>query len=144
MTRSETADIKKWLYTIVSLILWYYTYEIFLWYFRICAVLWFLWVIIWPFAFVDWLIDFKRRRLRRSKKKYRIIARTLYAVFVVWVVIFWCSKIGVAHEKIKELSVWTSEYVEVSVTEKWRLWLAPYRQWILLKVLNKINETNIK
>lgn len=141
MIRSETTDIKKILYTVVSLILWYYTYEIFLWYFRTCAVLWFLWVIIWPFAFVDWLIDFKRRRWRRSKKKHIIIARTLYVIFVVWIAIFWCSKIDVAHEKFKELSVWSSEYIEVSVTEKWRLWLTPYRQWILLKVLNKMNKS---
>lgn len=140
MTRSKTTDIEKLLYAVVSLILWYYTYEIFLWYFRICAVLWFLWVIIWPFAFVDWLIDFKRRRWRRSKKIHRRIARILCTIFALLATIFWCSKIGVAHEKIKELSVWTSEYVEVSVTEKWRLWLAPYRQWILLKFLNKMNE----
>ena len=138
MTRSETADIEKILYTVVSLILWYYTYEIFLWYFRICAVLWFLWVIIRPFAFVNWLIDFKRRRRRRSKKIHRRIARTLYTIFAVWIVIFWCSKINVVHEKFKELSIWTSEYVEVSITEKWRLWLAPRWDWILLKVLDNM------
>lgn len=138
MIRSETTDIEKTLYAIVSFILWYYTYEIFLWYFRTCAVLWFLWAIIWPFAFVNWLIDFKRRRFRRSKKIYRIIARTLYIVFAVWATIFWCSKIGVAHEKFKELSIWTSEYVEVSVTEKWKLWLMPRWDWILLKVLNNM------
>ena len=139
MTRSETADIEKILYTVVSLILWYYTYEIFLWYFRICAVLWFLWVIIRPFAFVNWLIDFKRRRFRRSKKIHRIIARALCIIFDVCVVIFWCSKMGVAHEKIKVLSMWTSEYVDVSVTEKWKLWLMPRWDWILLKVLDKMN-----
>lgn len=141
MIRSETTDIEKTLYTIVSFILWYYTYEIFLWYFRTCAVLWFLWAIIWPFAFVNWLIDFKRRRFRRSKKIHRIIARALCIIFAVCVVIFWCSKIDVAHEKFKELSAWTSEYIEVSVTEKWRLWLVPSWQWILLKVLDKMNTT---
>jgi len=138
MIRSETTDTEKLVYTVVSLILWYYSYEIFLWYFRICAVLWFLWAIIRPFAFVNWLIDYNSRRRRRSKKKYRIIARTLYVIFVVWIVIFWCSKISVVHEKFKELSMWTSEYVEVSVTEKWRLWLMPRWDWILLKVLNNI------
>ena len=142
MTRSETVDIEKTLYAIVSFILWYYTYEIFLWCFRICAVLWFLWVIIWPFAFVDWLIDFKRRRFRRSKKIHRIIARALCIIFDVFVVIFCCSKIGVAHEKFKELSWWISEVAEVSITEKWRLWLKPYLLWITQKILNNMNTSN--
>lgn len=139
MTRVETSDIKKLTYTVVSLILWYYTYEIFLWYFRICAALWFLWAIIRPFAFVDWLIDFKRRRWRRSKKIHRRIARILCTVFALLATIFWCSKIGVVHEKFKDRSRWTSEYVEVSVTEKWKLWLMPRWDWILLKVLDKMN-----
>ena len=139
MIRSETTDIKKILYTVVSLILWYYTYEIFLWYFRTCAVLWFLWAIIRPFAFVDWLIDFKRRRWRRSKKIHRRIARTLYIVFALWVVIFWCSKIDIIHEKFKDRSWWMSEVAEVSVTEKWKLWLMPRWNWIFLKVLNNID-----
>lgn len=139
MTKRETTDINELLYTTISLILSYYTYKIFLWYFRICATLWLIWLIIWPFIFVDWLIDFKRRRRRRSKKIHRRIARTLCAVFSIWTLIFWCSKIGIANEKFKEWSEWISEYSEIFVSEKWKLWLKPNVLWIAKKVLNNMN-----
>lgn len=129
-------DDKKKLYTAIWIILGCYTYQIFVWYFRICAVLLVIWIIIWLFYLVNVIIDRRRRRWRRSKKKNIKIAWILYTILSIWIIIFGCLKIDVINNKFKERSKWISEYVSVSVNEKWNIWLKPNEIWIILKLLN--------